>query len=675
MVGRLGAGGMGTVYAALTDDGVRVAVKVIHPVQAGDPEFRARFRREIRLSARVQGPFLLPLLAADPDADAPWLATAYAPGPTLAQHLAAHGPLTNATLYAFATGTAQALAAIHAAGVVHRDVKPQNVLLTPAGPRVLDFGIAHAADGTSVTRTGVLTGSPGWISPEHYRDGVTAVEGDLFAWGALVAHAATGRLPFGSGAPEAVAYRVMSGEPDLDGIPEALKEILEKALAKEPAERPDAAGAAESCARLLAAESTQSLNGDTATREGNDPVVVGELVTALWSVPAPDDPSWPAPASAPPKRASRRRAVVAVLVAAAVVGAATGGVLAFRQEVGDTDSADGAGTTASTSTGAGDSGTASGPTASAMSGTEATGPAVTDPRAVPVPADPLAGVADPAFTRADDETQPVPGEWSASRDATGTQERKAAADVVEQVTAMLATKDMSFMKPTVTFNRRAQTVMVTGGPISTLTDDYKEVFRRASETAACTTLAHRLKDAPTSWPYGRFSVYWKDHDGQDEATILGFGRATSGCYSEEAGQRQGTDEGIVTAQLPSSDRNEIRVAGDTVKAITTAWKTRVAEGHGLEPFDHDDAITLGFDPVEKVVYVWALDGNGALSGRAQQSHFQDVVTKAACPKLLAEYNSDKHWNYTHWAVAAYQGNSAWPQLFSSGNCLPAESRP
>nr|WP_308404490.1 serine/threonine-protein kinase [Streptomyces sp. ATCC 21386] len=678
MVGRLGAGGMGTVYAALTDDGARVAVKVIHPVQAGDPEFRARFRREVRLSARVQGPFLLPLLAADPDADAPWLATAYAPGPTLAQHLAAHGPLSEGTLYAFATGTAQALAAIHAAGVVHRDVKPQNVLLTPAGPRVLDFGIAHAADGTSVTRTGILTGTPGWISPEHYRDGVTAAEGDLFAWGALVAHAATGRLPFGSGAPEAVAYRVLSGEPDLDGVPHALREILERALAKEPAERPDAAEAADTCARLLAAQSTQLLADDKAVEEGDALPSVGELVTALWSVPAPEDPSWPVPAPVPAAKPSRRRAVVAVVVAAAVVGAVVGGVLAFRQDGSGGDSATSAGTTASRGaggSGAGGSGAGAARSPSGVSDAEATGPAVTDPRAVPVPADPLAGVADPAFTRADDEAQPVPGEWGASRYATGAAERKAAADIVDEVTAMLTTKDMSFMEPTVTFNRRAQTVMVTGGPISTLTDDYKEVFRRASEMAACTTLAHRLKDAPRSWPYGRFSVYWKDYDGQDEATILGFGRATTGCYSEEAGRRQGTDEGIVTAELPSADRDEIRVAGDTVEAITAAWDTRVAEGHGLEPFDHDDAITLGFDPVDKMVYVWALDGSGVLSGRAQQSHFQDVVTRTACPRLLAEYKRDKRWNYTHWTVAAYQGNSAWPQLFTSGDCLPAESRP
>ncbi|MGW4983381.1 serine/threonine-protein kinase [Streptomyces mirabilis] len=329
IVGRLGEGGMGTVHAGVAPDGGRVAVKVVHRAQAGDPEFRARFRREVRLSARVQGPSLLPLLAADPDADAPWLATPYVPGPTLAQHLAAYGPLSGGTLYAFATGTAQALAAIHAAGVVHRDVKPQNVLLTPAGPRVLDFGIAHATDGTSVTRTGMLTGTPGWLSPEHYRSGLAGPESDLFTWGALVAYAATGRLPFGGGAPEAVAYRVTSGEPDLDGTPERLREILERALVKEPTERSTAVEAAEGCARLLAAEPTQVLGGSKEAEEGLDPTLVGELVTARWSVPDVEDPTWPEPLRAPGS-SSRRRAAAVVLAAAAVVGAGVGGAWSFH---------------------------------------------------------------------------------------------------------------------------------------------------------------------------------------------------------------------------------------------------------------------------------------------------------------------------------------------------------
>ncbi|WP_406368892.1 serine/threonine protein kinase [Streptomyces sp. NBC_00647] len=672
IVGRLGAGGMGTVYAGLTESGERVAVKVVHPLHAGDPEFRARFRREVRLSTRVRGPFLLPLLAADPDADAPWLATAYAPGPTLTEHLAVHGPLTGATLHAFATGTAQALEAIHLAGVVHRDVKPQNVLLTPGGPRILDFGIAHAADGTSVTRTGVLTGTPGWISPEHYLSGVTAAEGDLFGWGALVAYAATGRLPFGGGAPEAVAYRVTSGRPDLDGIPEALKEILERALAKEPAERPDAGEAAAACARLLAAESTQVLNGSTSAEASSTPTLIGELVTAQWSVPVSDDPSWPPPASAR-VGSSRRRTVVAVVVAAAVLGASAGGALAFHH--GGGDSTGRSGTAASTAAaGDHDSGATPAGTVLAGPGADVTGPVASDPRTVPVPSDPLDGVAHPAFHRSDDETQPVPGEWSAARDADGKAERDAAVAVRETVKAMLTTKDMSFMTPTVTFNRQAQTLMVTGGPISTLTDDRKEVFRRVAEAAACVTLAQRLEEAPTSWPYGRFSVRWRDYDGQDEASILGFGKATDGCYTDEAGRRQGTEEGMATAEIPSSDKDEIRIASGTLKAVTAAWNTRLAQGYGLEPFDRDDAITLGFDPVEQMMYVWAHDGSGALSGRAQQSHFQDVVSKTACPRLLAEYNTNRQWNYTRWTVAAYEGNSAWPQLFTSGDCLPAESR-
>ncbi len=652
---------MGVVHAGLTADGLRVAVKVIHLAQAEDPEFRARFRREVQLSARVQGPCLVPLLAADAEAAEPWLATAYAPGPTLNQHLANYGPLVDGTLYAFATGTAQALAAIHQTGVVHRDVKPQNVILTPAGPRVLDFGIARASDGTSVTRTGIITGTPGWISPEYYRSNTAGPEGDMFAWGALVAYAATGRLPFGTGAPDVVAFRVMSDDPDLVGIPEQLREILERALAKDPSERMTAAEAGEECSRLLASQATQVLGGDG----GLELTRVGELVAAEWDMPALDDPTWHARSSP-----SLGRTVVAVLVAAAVVGGVAGAALAFPAG-GDSD--------------------ASGKTSAAASPADGRTPSTARPANVPtppirlegagdvsessasprnaiVPSDPLAGVSNPAFTRAGETTEPTSEEWRASTVASTSEEKGVEKAIRDRMAAMLATKDMDFMTPMVTFNKRAQSVMVTGGPISQIPEDDQEVFRRAGDMAACTALAYRLKEHPATWSYGRFVISWKNVDGDLEPSVLGFGEATDGCYSVIAGQWRGDESGIATAGIPSSDKAEIRVAGAADRAITAAWNARIAEGNGLEPFGSSDAIDLGFDPVEKAAYVWARDTDGVLIGRAQRSDFQDAVSMPLCQKLTAEYNSNQTWNYTRWSVVVYEGNSRVPELIGSGEC-------
>lgn len=658
IIGRLGSGGMGTVHAGLTADGLRVAVKVIHPAQAQDPEFRARFRREVQLSARVQGPCLVPLLAADPEAAAPWLATAYAPGPTLNRHLAEHGPLTGGTLYAFATGTAQALAAIHEAGVVHRDVKPQNVILTPAGPRVLDFGIAHAADGTSVTRTGVITGTPGWISPEYYRHGTAGPAGDLFAWGALVAYAATGRLPFGTGAPDAVAFRVLSGEPDLDGLPPELRETVATALAKDPADRMSAAAAGERCARLLAAQATQITGGEPA----DEPTRVAEAVMAQWEVPTLDDPRWHAPA-----RSARRRTVAVALVAAAAAGALVGTVIALPGTGGGHPRAgDGATDPVSASPAGQASAAVRGGASPAPGGT--TQPAA-DPRRAVVPSDPLAGVAHPAFTRAGDEAQPGDAEWRSSTLAATAAETDVANAVQDGMKAMLATKNLAFMAPTVTFSKSAQTLVVTGGPVSQLPEEQQEVFRRSGEMAACTTLARRLANDPTAWPYGRYAVYWKDSDTDPQADILGFGEATDGCYSMTAGQWQGDESGIATAEIPSSDKAEIRVADATDKAITAAWKVRAAEGGGVDSSAADNEISLGFDPVEKAAYVWIRDDNAQLVGRAQRANFQDVATRTACRKLLAEYRADRTWQYTRWSVAVFEGNSGVPEFTGSGDCM------
>ncbi|WP_435859316.1 serine/threonine-protein kinase [Streptomyces tanashiensis] len=466
---------MGTVHAGLDPQGVRVAVKVVHPAQAEDPEFRARFRREVTLSSRVVGPCLIPLLAADTETETPWLATEYAPGPTLNQHLATHGPLAGGSLYAFAADTAQALAAIHQAGVVHRDVKPQNVILTPVGPRVLDFGIAHAADGTSVTRTGVMTGTPGWISPEHYRTGTAGPAGDVFAWGAIVAYAATGRLPFGTAAPDVVAYRVMSEAPDLAGLPQPLGELVEKALAKNPDERPSAHEAAERCTGLLAGQTTQVLPMPT----GMEPTLAGGLIEAEWHMPTLDDPAWQVR-----RPSSRKRAVITAIVIGSVVGGVAGGALAFPSSHGSTDKS-----TTARSTMPGSPGRTPSTDSNASTTPAARTGAPPTPRSVK---DALASVPDPAYTRSEDETQPMPGEWAASTRAETSQETAAAQEIRDLARTMLATKGWEQSIPDVTFNREAQTVVVTAGPVPQIPEDHQDLFRRIGEMAACTVASRHL---------------------------------------------------------------------------------------------------------------------------------------------------------------------------------------
>ncbi|WP_326602800.1 serine/threonine-protein kinase [Streptomyces sp. NBC_01800] len=251
ILGRLGVGRMGVVFAATDSQDQPVAVKVIRKEIADDPSFRARLVREVAAVSRVQGPFLLPLLAADTASAQPWLATPYAPGPTLVKHVSTSGPLHSANLYGLAAGVAGALQVAHAVNIIHRDLKPANVILTLSGPRVLDFGIAHALDESAITPTGQWTGTPGWTAPEQYKGASANPASDVFAWGALVTYAATGRLPFGTGTPDVVAWRIIEGEPDLVGLPDDLWPHVTAALAKDPNDRPHAADLAALLAPLL----------------------------------------------------------------------------------------------------------------------------------------------------------------------------------------------------------------------------------------------------------------------------------------------------------------------------------------------------------------------------------------------------------------------------------------
>ncbi|MER5810882.1 serine/threonine-protein kinase [Streptomyces sp. NPDC002033] len=249
LLGRLGAGGMGRVYLGRSAGGRTVAVKIVHPHFASDEEFRARFRREVEAARRVGGEWTAPVLDADPEAAVPWVATGYVAGPSLDRAVAGHGPLPEHSVRAVGAGLARALVAVHALGLVHRDVKPSNVMLTLDGPRLIDFGIARATGGSpwtesgggtaSLTSTGVSVGSPGYMSPEQILGkGVTGAC-DVFSLGAVLAFAATGRPPFTGDNSATLLYKVVHEPPELDGVPAgALRELIAACLAKAASGRP-----------------------------------------------------------------------------------------------------------------------------------------------------------------------------------------------------------------------------------------------------------------------------------------------------------------------------------------------------------------------------------------------------------------------------------------------------
>jgi eukaryotic-like serine/threonine-protein kinase len=290
LLARLGRGGMGQVYLGRSPGGRRVAVKVIRPEYAEEPGFRARFTREVAAARGVSGMFTALVVDADTDSDDPWLATAYVAGPSLAEAVEDGGPLPVRTLFGLAAGLAEALEAIHAAGVVHRDLKPSNVLLAVDGPRVIDFGISRAREAASLTTTGMIVGSPGFLSPEQAEGTVVGPPTDIFSLGGVLTYAATGEGPFGTGPTSALLYRVVNREPELSAVPAEIRPLIERCLAKNPAARPTPA-------ELLAELEESGVDVGVATPEWLPASVAG---TFGRYVPTIESPETPADGAKPP---------------------------------------------------------------------------------------------------------------------------------------------------------------------------------------------------------------------------------------------------------------------------------------------------------------------------------------------------------------------------------------
>jgi len=303
----LGSGGMGRVFLGRSAGGRPVAVKVIRADLAADSQFRARFRREVDAARKVNGLYTALVVDADLDGPMPWLATAYVAGPSLAEAVASQGPLPEASVLTLAAGLAEGLAAIHAVGVVHRDLKPANVLLADDGPRVIDFGISRAAEASALTHTGLLVGSPGFMSPEQAEGGEVGSPSDVFSLGAVLVFAATGHGPFGAGPTAALVYRVVHGAPDLDGCPAGCRALIERCLSKEPGQRPAAGDLLAELDDADLAEGWPPVLADReAVRATWERPVTGE-VPGIGAEPTVTHPVKPGSGRAPASRSRRRR--------------------------------------------------------------------------------------------------------------------------------------------------------------------------------------------------------------------------------------------------------------------------------------------------------------------------------------------------------------------------------
>ncbi|MFJ5194152.1 protein kinase [Streptomyces sp. NPDC088394] len=359
LLGRLGAGGMGRVYLARSEGGRTVAVKVVHAEHVADPQFRARFRREVDAARRVGERYTAPVLDAAPDEEYPWVATGYVPGLSLEQVVRGHGALPTESVLALADGLLRALKDIHAAGIVHRDLKPSNVMLTVEGPKVIDFGIARAVE-TSVdsllTSTGMVIGSPGFMAPEQIRGESAGPKSDVFTLGCVLTYAATGTLPFGHGVSNqhAVMYHIVEAAPELDRVrDEGLRTLITRLLTKSPAERPSvdellaepdrqhlapvtASWLPADVVGHLARQSAQLLDAEAAPvrQERVDRSTVG--LRPAGPVPGAADEATPeavligGTAGPKPKREKRRRRLI-VSVPVVLVLAGGGGTMAVLQ--------------------------------------------------------------------------------------------------------------------------------------------------------------------------------------------------------------------------------------------------------------------------------------------------------------------------------------------------------